>query len=428
MLPHFSELGLDLVGTQDGGKFKLPHSLSSDSDRMCALSGGHVDSSGRHSSHLRQISGEVILYNHTRMSTTNISPWRPNPTPVDKASGKPLDKSQYPHKHQQPQPHVQQEHRSQQFQFHGREQPNLIPSSTAKRVMLTSPRASVVQQREYRIPSVGADVHELCHWDSDHLNAPWSCQSTRDQMSDGFSNIYRHGTNASQGSGGQESGPVNFPPGNNNEMEDTYNDDIRRASNILVRITEKNERSASCNSTSVPQTSRDVHSPSRTVTESKRRSIIALDEDQTMEAPDLNAAGEIVRWMICNTDKGSGSIASAWIGASLSPRSTNRQEENSESISPIISKSPKKSATHLSPRQSHNIHDLDERQTGHPVPGEFRHGQARASSIISSKTTPRVSENGGVTKRRSISAQKSQFQCTILKECEAVFSCNSLRK
>ena len=147
-----------------------------------------------------------------------------------------------------------------------------------------------------------------------------------------------------------------------------------------------------------------------------------------MEAPDLNAAGEIVRWMICNTDKGSGSIASAWIGASLSPRSTNRQEENSESISPIISKSPKKSATHLSPRQSHNIHDLDERQTGHPVPGEFRHGQARASSIISSKTTPRVSENGGVTKRRSISAQKSQFQCTILKECEAVFSCNSLRK
>lgn len=52
-----------------------------------------------------------------------------------------------------------------------------------------------------------------------------------------------------------------------------------------------------------------------------------------------------------------------------------------------------------------------------------------ASSTASSDTnTRRMSDSGGVTKRRSISAPKREYRCTKKAGCDAVFSCNSLRK
>ena len=52
-----------------------------------------------------------------------------------------------------------------------------------------------------------------------------------------------------------------------------------------------------------------------------------------------------------------------------------------------------------------------------------------ASSTTSSETTnTRISDNGSVTKRRSISAPKREYRCTKKDGCDAVFSCNSLRK
>ena len=397
----------------------------------------------RHSPHPPQISEEVPLYIHCNVGTKEISPWQPNP-PVDKASGKSLDDSQYL-KHQQPQPHLQ-EHSKQKFQCHRGEQPSLVvASSTAKRVPLTSPHASFVQHREYNIPSPDRQWWN-CH--TDPLDAPWSPESTRDQA--GVYNPHRHGTNTNKvtvvaaGGRGKESGPVDLLPRNNADMDDTNSDDIRRA---LVCIPEKNERSASCNSISVSRRSQDVHSPSRTVPRSRLHSIIGfINENQTMNGqvdtpvnkdravePNLNTTNNLVRWRR-SPDTGSSSIASAWCGASPSPRSTNRydfQEEKIGSISPVISGSSKKCVTQLSPRQSHNIHDvgtvaIEERPTGHAVSREFHH-QARANSTTPSKTATRVSD-GGVTKRRSISTPKSQFQCTILKECDAVFTCNSLLK
>lgn len=429
MLPHLSELGLD-VGTQDGNKIKLLRSLSSNRNNMCALSRGHVGNSGRHSPPLPQIQKELHLYTQSSVSTRGVSPWRPIFAP-GRAPGKPFDEGQNPYEDQPPQPHVQQEHNRQLFQCQGGEQQNLnIPSYTTE-----PPRALVAA------------------WNHP-LDAPWNCQTTRDQMSSVY--IQRHGTNASQvvlgapGDGGKESGPVNLLPSNYVDMDDTNGDDIRRASDTLVCITKKSERSASCHSISVPQSSQDFHSPSRTVTTSRIQNFIGfMDENQKMNGqidphsvnrdravgPNSSTTSNFVRW-IRSPDRGSSSMASTWGRASPSPRSTNRydpQEERSESISPVISKSSKKSLTHLSPRQSHNIHDLgaigaiEELHTGLP---EFRHGphQARANSAISSKTTTRVSDNGGVTKRRSMSMPKSQFQCTILKDCDAVFTCNSLRK
>ncbi|KAF8455752.1 hypothetical protein BGX38DRAFT_145529 [Terfezia claveryi] len=54
--------------------------------------------------------------------------------------------------------------------------------------------------------------------------------------------------------------------------------------------------------------------------------------------------------------------------------------------------------------------------------------RASSSTTSSETTNTRISDSGSVTKRRSISAPKREYRCTKKDGCDAVFSCNSLRK
>ncbi|RPB19362.1 hypothetical protein L211DRAFT_637918 [Terfezia boudieri ATCC MYA-4762] len=54
--------------------------------------------------------------------------------------------------------------------------------------------------------------------------------------------------------------------------------------------------------------------------------------------------------------------------------------------------------------------------------------RASSSTTSSDTTNTRISDSGSVTKRRSISAPKREYRCTKKDGCDAVFSCNSLRK
>lgn len=61
-------------------------------------------------------------------------------------------------------------------------------------------------------------------------------------------------------------------------------------------------------------------------------------------------------------------------------------------------------------------------------PSQTARASLASSTTSSETTTTRMSDSGSVTKRRSISAPKREYRCTKKDGCDAVFSCNSLRK
>ncbi|KAF8446962.1 hypothetical protein BDZ91DRAFT_132190 [Kalaharituber pfeilii] len=319
-------------------------------------------------------------------------------------------------------------------------------------------------------------------------DGPWSPVSTRNQVSasnhrdstDGPRGLKRSSAAGSASSPGRKDSSGPPPAGNGIINENSHAESRRRASAGTVSAPEFHERSASCPSLlqhigmPVAQCPGDLQTPSRSTAaggaqnsqyhnlpgmehdpvpggltpspqtnvrfpppaSANQRSVDGCNTYNHSNGVRSNSTGDVLAWMSSPRSDSKSTTSGHTMGTNQPlPETGDSDTIPSELLTPtsrIWKGHPNSSSppyginNHINDNDSNsNMRNMDyEYVQQSPTPGA-----SMASSTTSSETTTtRISDGGSVPKRRSISAAKREYRCTKKEGCDAVFTCNSLRK
>jgi len=475
-LPRIRELGPGL-GANGGNGLKSPLMNSGGGVHPPTQHLGHAGATPPVPPQLHQTSYSRAESCYVQRSVTrpvDLSPWK------YRGKGKSTEVYQY-EQHTAQQQQQQQQHKSEKYQ----------PSTTGRMQQpsqMSSP--SLIPAKQYASPMQKPRPVAVETWWHNEYDSPWNPLMPTSQVADHMGKVDKiFARSPSPGSGAlislhrSRKASCSITPGLEGGTHHEHNENARQVSAGLIYAPEHHERSASCptlhltsstlispRNTSIPNGNYSSTSHERPLTGARGSSpqtpkALQSGICKNLEDPSMNANRQRVEAWASHKDVVLGSkptVPTTWDAATTptshaslhGPQETRLSNKSPSDLTSTAAGAWKQILRDSPPPYAANYYHNTNTSSSHKYPRPETIGASRgstcagdsnamddyesdrqpsqtprasmASSTTSSEATnTRMSDSG---KRRSIGAPKREYRCTKQHGCDAIFTCNSLRK